>query len=161
MYNSKTDKKMRRKKLFLIFAIVALISSCGQKVKKEVDSIKEEDTTTFNLADFLDIEGDTILKTEEDSIVNGKTLNFFWFSPDQQNREIDMAISAGDNHYPRVFNYRYVSNLEYTEITHNTEPPCPDSKLVFVGDSTTETSMKSVMLDEIILERMSHQIPIN
>jgi len=79
----------------------------------------------------------------KDSVINGKELFFFWYSPGQLERT---KMAAGFN-YPPVIVHHYVNNCEYTEISHNSRPSCPDSKLIFVGDSLTKIFEKGDTLD--------------
>lgn len=143
---------MKRRKLFLIFAIVALISSCGQKAKKEVDSTKERDTTTFNLADFWDIESDTILETEKDSILNGKLGYFFFYSPEQFKRKM-----TNPNYFSGIPAHNYVNNnVEYTELNHSGKKPDSVSTLVFIGDSATKITTTPIKLEELLFEKINY-----
>lgn len=149
----------KRIRLFTI-ATAITIMNCNFLSCQNGDSSKEsleikEDTSGISLYDlFKDMESDSSDECfqSKDSILNGRTLYFFWYSKVQKKREeldamFPMTKELGQVEYG-VIACHYVNGNEYTEITNNMDyKNNPDYRLVAVGDSSTPTELKTQYVD--------------
>ena len=130
---------------FMAFTMIALIGSC--KSKSEKVAVAKDLSLDTNLLVLNDT-----LSTEKDSIINGRVAFFFWFSPSQLERRIStmgLLEPKSDS-----FVHSFVNGKEYTEISHNNKMNCLDSRLVFIGDSSTKITTSKESINNILLERM-------